>query len=58
MVDVGAKRVTRRTATASARIIITAEILHALKNNALQKGDALRVGQLAGKSKGRRVSLT
>jgi cyclic pyranopterin phosphate synthase len=46
MVDVGAKPPTRRTATASAFIELSAAVLAALPNN--PKGDPLQVARIAG----------
>ena len=46
MVDVGAKQTTRRTATASAFVELSAAVLAALPNN--PKGDPLQVARIAG----------
>jgi cyclic pyranopterin phosphate synthase len=46
MVDVGAKQPTRRTATASAFVELSAVVLAALPNN--PKGDPLQVARIAG----------
>jgi cyclic pyranopterin phosphate synthase len=46
MVDVGAKQATRRTATASAFVELSAAVLAALPNN--PKGDPLQVARIAG----------
>jgi cyclic pyranopterin phosphate synthase len=46
MVDVGAKQPTRRTATASAFVELSAAVLVALPNN--PKGDPLQVARIAG----------
>ena len=46
MVDVGAKQPTRRTATASAFVELSAAVLAALPNN--PKGDPLQVARIAG----------
>ena len=46
MVDVGAKQPTRRTATASAFVELSAAVLAALPNN--HKGDPLQVARIAG----------
>jgi cyclic pyranopterin monophosphate synthase len=48
MVDVGAKPVQRRTARAEGRISLSAEAVALLRENRLQKGDALTVAQVAG----------
>jgi len=48
MVNVGAKPVQKRRATAAARLVCKPETIRALKRNALPKGDALTVAQVAG----------
>jgi len=48
MVDVGAKGVTRRTASASARLRLPAAVAAALRAATLPKGDAFVTAQLAG----------
>lgn len=48
MVDVSAKAVTKREATATGHIGMTAEALAAIRNGALAKGDALAVARVAG----------
>jgi len=48
MVDVGAKPVTARRATAVGAITMSAEALSAVENNALAKGDALATARVAG----------
>uniref|UniRef100_A0A8B9LLP1 cyclic pyranopterin monophosphate synthase n=2 Tax=Astyanax mexicanus TaxID=7994 RepID=A0A8B9LLP1_ASTMX len=48
MVNVGDKAVTRRTATASARVILGPKAFKLVRANQLSKGDALAVAQLAG----------
>jgi cyclic pyranopterin phosphate synthase len=48
MVDVSAKEVTTRQATAQARVSTTAEVLHLLGAGELPKGDALAVARVAG----------
>ncbi|WP_414715133.1 cyclic pyranopterin monophosphate synthase MoaC [Stackebrandtia sp.] len=48
MVDVAAKDVTARTATAAARLVTTAEVVDALRGDNLPKGDALAAARLAG----------
>lgn len=48
MVDVSAKAVTVREATASARVRATAEVIDALFGRSLPKGDALGVARIAG----------
>src|SRR5437660_11939250 len=48
MVNVGAKPVQKRRATASARLLCRPETIRALKKNALPKGDVLTVAQIAG----------
>lgn len=48
MVNVGDKAVTRRTATASARVLLGPKAFKLVRDNQLSKGDALAVAQLAG----------
>ncbi|XP_043859672.1 molybdenum cofactor biosynthesis protein 1 isoform X2 [Dromiciops gliroides] len=48
MVDVGGKPMTERVAVASAVVFLGPEAFHLLRQNQLQKGDALAVAQLAG----------
>ncbi|XP_062863767.1 molybdenum cofactor biosynthesis protein 1 isoform X1 [Trichomycterus rosablanca] len=48
MVNVGDKAVTRRTATASARVLLGPKAFNLVRANQLSKGDALSVAQLAG----------
>ena len=44
MVDVSAKDVTARTATASGRVLVSAEVVALLRGEGVPKGDALAVG--------------
>jgi len=48
MVDVGEKPVSRRTATASARVRMQPETLALIRDRRLAKGDVLEVARLAG----------
>jgi cyclic pyranopterin phosphate synthase len=48
MVDVSAKPVTARTATARGRIVMAAETLDLIEGGGLAKGNALEVARLAG----------
>lgn len=48
MVDVGEKDITRRTATAAARVLVSAETLALIKSGGMKKGDVLTVAQIAG----------
>jgi cyclic pyranopterin monophosphate synthase len=48
MVDVSAKDVTVRTATATGRVVVSEDVVHLLRDNALPKGDALAVARIAG----------
>src|SRR4051812_13092269 len=48
MVDVSAKDVSARTATARGRVVVSAEVLRLLRDGALPKGDALAVARVAG----------
>lgn len=48
MVDVSAKEVTHRAATAQGLITLNKTAFEAIKNNSLSKGDALAVAKIAG----------
>lgn len=48
MVDVSAKQVTARTATATGRFVTTPEVVALLRRDGLPKGDALAVARIAG----------
>jgi cyclic pyranopterin monophosphate synthase len=48
MVDVSAKDVSVRTATAMARVVVSEEVARLLREGALPKGDALGVARIAG----------
>jgi len=48
MVDVSAKAVTARTATASGRVLVSSEVVELLRAGAGPKGDALAVARIAG----------
>jgi cyclic pyranopterin phosphate synthase len=48
MVDVSAKPVTARTATAAARVRLSAECVAALRDRAVPKGDVLAVARISG----------
>ena len=48
MVDVSAKDVSVRTATARGRVRVSAEVVQLLRDGALPKGDALAVARIAG----------
>jgi cyclic pyranopterin phosphate synthase len=48
MVDVSAKAVTTRRATAAGRVVTTPEVIALLQADGLPKGDALAVARLAG----------
>ena len=48
MVDVSGKDVTVRTATASGRVLVSAEVLALLRAGEVPKGDALAVARIAG----------
>jgi cyclic pyranopterin phosphate synthase len=56
MVDVSAKTVTQRTATATGRITMNAAALEAIRTSALAKGDALSVARVAGIMAAKRTS--
>src|SRR5205085_4428601 len=48
MVDVSGKDVTVRTATASGRVLVSAEVVALLHGAGVPKGDALAVARIAG----------
>jgi cyclic pyranopterin phosphate synthase len=48
MVDVSGKDVTARTATATGRVVVSAEVVELLRGGGLPKGDALAVARIAG----------
>jgi cyclic pyranopterin phosphate synthase len=48
MVDVSAKDVTARVATASGRVLVSAEVVRLLRGEGVPKGDALAVARIAG----------
>lgn len=48
MVDVSGKDVTARVATASGRVLVSAEVLALLRGEGVPKGDALAVARVAG----------
>ncbi|HEX2706298.1 MAG TPA: cyclic pyranopterin monophosphate synthase MoaC [Candidatus Lustribacter sp.] len=48
MVDVSAKPVTTREASAAGRVLLTADAVEALREGAVPKGDALAVARIAG----------
>lgn len=48
MVDVSAREITERTATASAKVTMSSEVLNAIKNGEVQKGDVLATARVAG----------
>jgi cyclic pyranopterin phosphate synthase len=48
MVDVSGKGVTARTATASGRVLVSAEVVALLRGAGVPKGDTLAVARLAG----------
>jgi cyclic pyranopterin phosphate synthase len=48
MVDVSAKDVTAREATAAGRVLISAEVVALLRGTGVPKGDALAVARIAG----------
>jgi cyclic pyranopterin phosphate synthase len=47
MVDVSAKDVTARSASAAGRVLLSAEAVAALRDGTVPKGDALAVGRFA-----------
>ena len=56
MVDVSAKAVTKREATAAGHIAMSPEALSAIREGALKKGDALGVARVAGIMAAKRTS--
>ncbi|MDQ6522896.1 cyclic pyranopterin monophosphate synthase MoaC [Nocardioides sp. LHD-245] len=48
MVDVSAKDVTHRVATASGRVLVSPEVVRLLRGEGVPKGDALAVARIAG----------
>jgi cyclic pyranopterin monophosphate synthase len=48
MVDVSAKPVTVRTATASGRVLVSPEVVALLRGDGVPKGDAIAVARIAG----------
>jgi cyclic pyranopterin monophosphate synthase len=50
MVDVGAKEITRREATAKGRVLMKAETLMMIEGGAAKKGDVLSAARIAGMS--------
>lgn len=48
MVDVGEKPVSRRTAVAAARVLVSRETFDLIKTGGMKKGDVLTVAQIAG----------
>lgn len=48
MVDVAEKPVTVRTATASGRVLVSAEVVSLLRGEGVPKGDAIAVARIAG----------
>ena len=48
MVDVGGKDVSRRTAVASGRVLVSTEVVALLRGDGVPKGDALGVARIAG----------
>ena len=56
MVDVAAKDVTVRTATASGRVLVTDDVVDALRDDTIPKGDVLAVARIAGIQGAKRTS--
>ncbi|MFE6507126.1 cyclic pyranopterin monophosphate synthase MoaC [Nocardioides sp. NPDC057767] len=48
MVDVSEKAITTRTAAASGRVLVSAEVIELLRGEGVPKGDALAVARIAG----------
>ena len=56
MVDVGAKSVTERSATAAGRLLVSPAVVDVLRGDGVPKGDALGVARLAGIMGAKRTS--
>jgi cyclic pyranopterin phosphate synthase len=56
MVNVGAKPILQRCAVAEGKLVCQPATIHALKKNALPKGDVLTVAQIAGIQAAKRTS--
>ncbi len=56
MVDVGEKNITRRTATAAARVFVSSDTYSMIKSGGMKKGDVLTVAQIAGIMGAKRTS--
>jgi cyclic pyranopterin monophosphate synthase len=56
MVDVGAKDVSNRSATARGRLTVSAEVLDLLRGEGIPKGDALAVARIAAITGAKRTS--
>ena len=48
MVDVGDKGITRRTASAAARVLVNRDTFNLIRSGGMKKGDVLTVAQVAG----------
>ena len=48
MLDVGEKDITKRSATAAARVLVSPETFERIKTGGMKKGDVLTVAQIAG----------
>ena len=48
MVDVGEKSISRRTATAAARVLVNEQTFSLIRSGGMKKGDVLTVAQIAG----------
>ena len=55
MVDVSGKEVTVRTATASGRVVVSAEVVRLLRGEGVPKGDAIAVARIAGSQAAKRT---
>lgn len=56
MVDVAQKPITARTAVASGRLLVSAQVIALLRGSGLPKGDALAVARIAGIQGAKRTS--
>ena len=56
MVDVSAKEVTRRKSVAQCEILMSEEAFTLLKEGGLEKGDALKIAEIAGMMASKKTS--
>jgi len=56
MVDVSAKDISVRTAIATGRVLVSADVVTALRGNGVPKGDAIAVARIAGIAAAKRTA--